>query len=88
MAQAIDFYLRCNSLSCRAVLKARAVVTTCSLDLCYSDIYNNIANWSIDIYFACNAQMNLDSLDQLQMIDVVPRVKPAFLIKMMPFLRF
>ncbi|KAJ9405503.1 hypothetical protein DTO045G8_6720 [Paecilomyces variotii] len=30
MAQALDFYLRCNSLKCRAQLNERAVVTTCS----------------------------------------------------------
>ena len=26
----MDFYLRCNSLKCRAQLKEQAVVTTCS----------------------------------------------------------
>ncbi|BCS20408.1 uncharacterized protein APUU_20840S [Aspergillus puulaauensis] len=30
----MDFYLRCNSLSCRAPLKERAVVTTCSHIFC------------------------------------------------------
>ncbi|KAI9375510.1 cyclin [Aspergillus egyptiacus] len=31
----MDFYLRCNSLSCRASLKERAVVTTCSHIFCF-----------------------------------------------------
>ncbi|KAJ5083415.1 cyclin [Penicillium angulare] len=30
----MDFYLRCNSLTCRAYLKERAVVTTCSHIFC------------------------------------------------------
>ncbi|KAJ9292741.1 hypothetical protein DTO271G3_8440 [Paecilomyces variotii] len=34
MAQALDFYLRCNSLKCRAQLNERAVVTTCSHIFC------------------------------------------------------
>ncbi|KAK2754791.1 hypothetical protein FQN54_006684 [Arachnomyces sp. PD_36] len=34
MAQALDFYLRCNSLKCRTVLNERAVVTTCSHIFC------------------------------------------------------
>jgi E3 ubiquitin-protein ligase CCNP1IP1 len=36
MAQALDFYLRCNSLKCRAQLNERAVVTTCSSALHWS----------------------------------------------------
>ncbi|KAL1972952.1 hypothetical protein VTN31DRAFT_6494 [Thermomyces dupontii] len=36
MAQALDVSLRCNSLKCRASLKEKAVVTTCSHIFCLS----------------------------------------------------